>query len=58
MRKEAGSAGAKEMPSGKRQLVSEVYAELRRIAAAQMARLPSASSTLQPTALFMRRGCG
>lgn len=36
--------------NGTDQLVPAVYAELRRIAAAQMARLP-AGSTLQPTAL-------
>jgi RNA polymerase sigma factor (TIGR02999 family) len=39
-----------ETGDGTDQLVAAVYAELRRIAAAQMARLP-AGSTLQPTAL-------
>ncbi len=43
-------------------LFSSVYEELRRIAAAQMNRLPPAGSTLQPTALvhevWLRLGAG
>ena len=42
--------GAEDGLNGTDRLVPAVYAELRRIAAAQMARLP-AGSTLQPTAL-------
>ena len=42
--------GAEDGRNGTDQLVPAVYAELRRIAAAQMARLP-VGSTLQPTAL-------
>jgi RNA polymerase sigma factor (TIGR02999 family) len=50
MRGDAGSVSTRAAQDGKQQLVPAVYAELRRIAAAQMARLP-ATNTLQPTAL-------